>query len=57
MKKKKISKKLILNKETIENLDNTERKAIKGGFETIRLGLACMSSPVGTCQWTVCICE
>lgn len=56
MKKRKVNKKLILNKETIENLDNTEKKAIQGGIETMRIGPACMSSPVGTCQWTVCIC-
>ena len=51
MKTKKSSKKLILNKETIENLGNTEAKAIKGGFETNRLGLACMSM-LATCEWS-----
>lgn len=56
MKMKKTNKKLILNKETIENLDNIEKRAIKGGFETRRLGPACETGPVGTCDWTICIC-
>lgn len=45
MKTKKINKKLSLNKETIKNLGETEVKAIKGGFETNRIGLACMGDP------------
>ena len=45
MKTKKINKKLILNKETIQNLRETEEKAINGGFETERLGPACPGDP------------
>lgn len=54
MKTKKIDKKLVLKKATIESLGKEEEKAVYGGFETNPLGLACYGDPWETYAGFTC---
>ena len=57
MKKRDFSKKLSLNKNTVNNLDSIDQKAVNGGVKTdITCFRTCDSLGGMSCEATECLC-